>query len=804
MTTTGNHTFPPGTTIDDLTIIEPLGRPGDEGQVYLTRYKNILNRATKFVHFDSDFAASLDNEVRLLALVRHRNIVRILDYGTDVAQLPKSSTGGAQARLFDPTKPWFHFSMNHIDGVFLDQAWANADEVRLISLLQQLVGAVQYLHERGILHMDIKPTNVLVEAESGNVTLIDLGFAVVADSELFKEAFPSAAHDEILATQEIYVFTTKEYTDPDLWEPMVPRFVSREEIQQKWFPHHDLFALGKLIEGAASLTRLDNRLTGGLRIIADSLADNRYASAEELARDLAKLEPGYVAPIGVPDMSLVAGGGRYFVGAVESVAVSTRLQAIVEHRLFQRLRLMSQLERISEVYMDARHSRFSHSLLTFHYCKLALASLLGDLRFRLAVEPEDVEGALLMALLHDVGHYPLSHMFEDFKGESTNDGSVIADDEDLFPLFVLGETSNEAHGAFLALGSLREQLATFGGSFEVMKSIAGCVLTGADTTRGIHRLLAGLIDSAIDMDKVAYLREDSYMAGVPYGSGIDLHGLLSALRMPGSLDGESRVGGPVVGIDKKGLSAAESVILARYWMLSRVYWHHTNRAIMAAYKYGIRLLMARGEFSFDDYIKRSFWWTEAEATRWLAAEVDKVLGKGKGAKRVGVNPLEGLCDGRRSIYKRLVTVGKATEPMLHECLLESPGGEGLVAEEALRAVNTVLGVNLPEGTVVVDIPKRARDVLHLEQVLVLDDADAGDVLVERPLATAEDKASGRRKRKKESASLLLSAYRKEFLIEVKKCRIFLKRDAYAQLEAGGLVGKAQAEVRRGVSSKVGA
>ena len=74
----------------------------------------------------------------------------------------------------------------------------------------------------------------------------------------------------------------------------------------------------------------------------------------------------------------------------------------------------------------------------FEMAKRFVLSLLGDPRFRLMAEPSDVEAALLWALLHDVGHYPLSHMFEDLAEEErrVGGGRTIPTDDDLFWAFV--------------------------------------------------------------------------------------------------------------------------------------------------------------------------------------------------------------------------------------------------------------------------------------------------------------------------------------------------------------------------------
>ena len=111
------------------------------------------------------------------------------------------------------------------------------------------------------------------------------------------------------------------------------------------------------------------------------------------------------------------------------VGLTPGLMAIVDHPLFQRLKQLEQLEYVSFIYPSARHTRFEHSLETYKLTKTFIERLLQFPEFRLAAKPSYI----LAALLHDVGHYPLSHMFEDFATAKEKIGDVpVPTDEDMF------------------------------------------------------------------------------------------------------------------------------------------------------------------------------------------------------------------------------------------------------------------------------------------------------------------------------------------------------------------------------------
>ena len=607
-------------------IVRRLGQPGDEGDVYQATYRDLLDCAIKFVDPEQVKESMIETEVRLLALLRHTHLVRITSFAMGMPTPPVS-----QPKLM--RKPWFYIVMEFVPGEPIDQTWRGIEGPDLLRLLDQLLDAVVYLHHRGVLHMDLKPKNILVEKGSHNVVLIDLGFSVVADPERFQEWFALEGERmrSIVESDNVYVASTREYTRPEQHN-LLGTMVNRELIRDEWFPHHDLWALGRLIKEALNGATLQQwpTIREGLDLVADRLlAGGHYTGAPEVRADIQKLRPGYLAPLGLPELSILVEAGTVATLSRATVQLTERVLVLVEHPFFQRLRLIPQLEFAYLLYSDARHSRLAHSLLTFHLTRLALAHMLVDVHFRLAVDTADMEGALLFALLHDIGQYPLSHMFEDFKGRQTATDDLVRTDEDLFQPIVLGGGEDQIGKVVGDLLGQEPTLAAcihdrFGSNaLDAMTSIASCVIEGTPPKKAMHRVLAGLMSSAIDIDKVSYLVADSTMSGVPYGCGIDVERLLMSLAAPPSIytpaeastaappsidiPVEAPAGIPVIGIKAKGLAAAESVILARYWMLSRVYWHHTNRAVMAGFKFVISELIARGQLRFSSYFGDTFW-----------------------------------------------------------------------------------------------------------------------------------------------------------------------------------------------------
>lgn len=228
---------------------------------------------------------------------------------------------------------------------------------------------------------------------------------------------------------------------------------------------------------------------------------------------------------------------------------------VVNTATFQRLRSLKQLGMAHLVYPNATHTRFAHSLGVFRIMCRVLGSLEHD-----RLNDEQKAELRLAALLHDIGHYPYSHLMERVgyvklteeeitkAGEKTisGQGNEYPDHEELGRHILESQTD------------IRDAL---GGEERARK--IGALFSRLEST---DQQLSKLIHSSLDMDRLDYLLRDARAAGVPYGE-IDLNYLLNNTRI-------SPRG--VLGVDSKALAAAEHFLLARVFMHRVVYYHKTT------------------------------------------------------------------------------------------------------------------------------------------------------------------------------------------------------------------------------------
>ena len=204
------------------------------------------------------------------------------------------------------------------------------------------------------------------------------------------------------------------------------------------------------------------------------------------------------------------------------------LYDIVKHPLFQRLTRISQLGLASVVYPGARHTRFQHSLGAYHLMGEALLTLQQKGQFIFDSEAEAVQAAILM---HDIGHGPFSHVLEDtlISGISHEDISLL-----------MMERINRDLGQRLGMA-----IAIFRDQYP-------------------KRFLHQLISSQLDMDRLDYLRRDSFFTGVTEGN----IGSARIIKMLNVVDDR-------LVVDQKGIYSIETYLTSRRLMYWQVYMHKT-------------------------------------------------------------------------------------------------------------------------------------------------------------------------------------------------------------------------------------
>lgn len=238
---------------------------------------------------------------------------------------------------------------------------------------------------------------------------------------------------------------------------------------------------------------------------------------------------------------------------------------MVDTATFQRLRGLKQLGLAHLVYPNATHTRFAHSLGT-----LAIMSRVTDVaREKLKLSLRQEQDLRLAALLHDIGHYPYSHLMERAHNVVLTEERLAGSKQ---TLSLAGYPHHQEIGR-LIVTTQEDLIHAIGG-----KNRAGRVAKLFTRDDAADPQLSKLIHSSLDMDRFDYLVRDARAAGVPYGE-VDFAYLLHNLQV-------SPTG--MIGVSEKCLAAADQFLLARFFMHRAVYYHKTIFGLEEAFKQLVR------------------------------------------------------------------------------------------------------------------------------------------------------------------------------------------------------------------------
>lgn len=207
------------------------------------------------------------------------------------------------------------------------------------------------------------------------------------------------------------------------------------------------------------------------------------------------------------------------------------IYCIVSHPILQRLTRIKQLGLSFVVYPGAQHTRFQHSLGSFYLMSEAITQLRAKGH---DITTEEAEGALAAILLHDVGHGPFSHVLEDtiVKGVKHEEISLM----------LMEKMNRELNGQL---------------------DIAMRIFKDEYPKKFLHQLVSG----QLDMDRLDYLRRDSFYTGVTEGN----IGSARIIKMLNLKDDQ-------LVVEAKGIYSIENFLMARRLMYWQVYLHKTSVA----------------------------------------------------------------------------------------------------------------------------------------------------------------------------------------------------------------------------------
>lgn len=296
-----------------------------------------------------------------------------------------------------------------------------------------------------------------------------------------------------------------------------------------------------------------------------------------------------------------------------------RFLKILDTKEFQRLRRINQLSMGLMVFPSATHTRFSHCIGTYHMMGLIIDHL--EKKFKnINIGQKNRELALLVALLHDIGHGPFSHSFEAALGTNHEKMTCKIIEGDTEVNKVIRENFGEEYPADIA-------------------NLISNNYSGENKGLDLFFVLKSLISSQLDADRLDYIVRDAKSTGVSFGN-IDVQRIIDSIRVT---EYNNKI---YICILEKNILDIEDYISARYKMHEAVYYHKGHYDAEAAIKrifVRVKELYAAGERNFPKNILKLISTDEISLKDYISIDDFDMISAFKDLDEMGDFILSKLC-----------------------------------------------------------------------------------------------------------------------------------------------------------------
>ena len=659
------------------------------------RSNSLFGGRTRAAEFTTDLAEARKSELERLASLSHPNVQQYITNGT--VKHKKDYFKSFEPDVVVGEEIPFLVSRlvvgSNLETVFSENHPVKAHQI--IRWLFDVSVALAYVHRQDILHNDVAMRNIVISKITDRAILVDFGIS---------KYLPS--------TDASF---TRLWIDPEPLPPFVKKAISqrpdgkwrRQELRALLFPAADLYNFAVVIDSCLEQfprEQIADFEYEYLKLISDELKKweepglaplrknqprGMLLTAEELVKVFERLASG--ADFYKQGLAEGAEGPRHFNRPAMTVEIRGRVGQVLDHPMVSRFRNLLQLSMLHYVYPAASQSRLDHALGALGRAQQVWGTLASRPHFRFLIEPKDIHRLEIVALLHDLNHFPFLHYFQEAGVESVETARVLD---------VLLNFDYPAPA-----GTLAKLLEEEGLSAEFFsKVIQG---DAGQEAHPVDDIVVSIVNGGVDVDKMAYLYDDALHTGVPYGLGVDYGRLIQEMDVAyvnGDYFGSKRGRWHVV-FHESALSAIESLCWARYWNFQRVYWHPRNRAVAAMIIWVVRELFAKSKETFEGYLVSTVRGGELAALDYLDSKFAIHYGR--------PSPLFGLSVDSTKIFSSVLEIPKVSIPGVTGTGI--PDVNRLAAQDTVaEAINDYVAKHAstklerePEpGEVLLDIPLR--------------------------------------------------------------------------------------------------
>jgi HD superfamily phosphohydrolase len=520
-------------------------------------------------------------EYKFLSVIDHPFIVKVHDFG--VQALSSGQLGRLRAKTAEtfsgPSASLPYLIAAFVPGSSFIEGLGDQDRRTALRAMRCLAEALDHLHvEHDYMHLDVKSANVRVRPD---------GYPALVDFALSQDLSPGAVElgDSIIGgiDWDLLPFRRGSSGIADFVQHSQTQGVSRAEFKARFFPWIDFYQFGLLLKAAfpAVATSLTPAESAYLRMLLDELTDwdrvTRLHVGElrglvrriDATRFFLAIRPGSMS-----------GGREVPLSNGRAVFVPPSLLPIVEHPEMTRLNRLNQLSLLPSRFCGATHSRFEHSLDVLRLAQSAARRLLDVPACRYIFDEADIEALLLAAVLHDINHLPLTHLYQE-------SGLPFLRKIDLFT------TSLRAvQPAAPCLQDVVTTSTALKDPDRLLRLVEGGWQDQSGPRKEADQIISSLVNSGADLDKMSYLVMDSNRSGLGFASGISPGSLLAFATVvrweKRDANGTSLGEGWHLAFRSEALPLLESMATARARGFEELYWCDDNRAMMSLFLASIR------------------------------------------------------------------------------------------------------------------------------------------------------------------------------------------------------------------------
>ena len=703
-------------------------------------------------------------EYKFLSRLDHPFVVNVYDHGTYALKPHQASQ--LRETVGDPGSGPISLSYiitAYVRGASFQESLRGVGRNRLLKILLSLTETLDYMHkEHSLLHLDIKSENIRVRTD-GYPVLID--FALAQDlsiDETSDDEWVKGGIDWDLTPFRHGTSGVAEFIQT-VQGPGMPK----SEFRKEAFPGLDLYQVGLMLKQCMSdvkeaLTPAEYDYFCSIVQSLTSWQRAKVMGAGDLFNLIQRIDSTRFFLTIRPGST--SGGKEKTLSSSRRVFIPPKLRYIVEHPELTRLHRLNQLGLLFSEYPGATHSRYEHSLDVFRIAQSAARRLLDDPLCRGIFDERDVEVLVTAALLHDINHLPLTHLYQE-------SGVNLLKGRDLFRDALEHHHSGHLTLADVVCRSLDPGLE----DGEALKSRIHRLLSRdwEDQERGADEIICSLINSGVDIDKLSYLSLDSERSGLGFAAGVDVSRLLSSMRVVewNKRDGRRLIkNGYHIAYPLTSLPLVEELVTARVRGFRELYWCDENRAMMAQFLACTRELSAHegGKQELEDLVIAIRGATDFAVLDRLDELADRLLGRTFGLSAL----FDSLSASRPEIiysssqHWDALSKMNAKDRLEFEEDLKSRLYDMITAEEAGRDQSRADALRDAIGRMTLDVPLRMLDL-------------GGDIVI---IMNSSSDDAVRELKEGVEASGVLSAQSAELAKLSSQIRIFAPRDAVEQLK----------------------